>query len=105
VTISATGQKENRIFGEYLLKYKLHVWNSECTRSKLSINSDSTYEFIDCDWSRNDTIIGKCQIESKFIILKEHKGRNIKYYFKNDRIYATRLNRFIKRPMYYKKEE
>ncbi len=89
------GQSKN-IVGVYESNRKLHLWNSECSKSRLKIDSDSTYTFIDCDWNRFDTIVGYCFIKGQTLLLKNFRNKEMKLFYKKNSLYHNRTRLFFK---------
>jgi len=91
--------QDKTIFGTYEYKTRLHLYNPICPKSKLIINPDSTFMFIDCDWLRQDTVIGKCKIETNSVFLLNFgtikSGIGTKLYYKRGNLFRTKFRRLL----------
>lgn len=92
------------IYGTYVSNYKLHVWNNICPKSKLII-LDSTYIFLDCDWNRIDTLKGKCILGYNTITLINFHQKNIKLYYKKEKLFYSKIRRVFNCVAYNKESK
>lgn len=79
------------VYGKFENTHKLHLWNPNCTSSTLEIKRDSTYLYVNCDWLKFDTLIGKCLINNNSIVLLNFASANKKLFYKKDRLFNNRL--------------
>ena len=96
--------QSNVIWGIYNLNHDHHLYNPTCTKSKLILRKDSIYTFFDCDWLRQDTLKGKYNVVDNCIILLNYKkNKDIKLFYKKDRLYYSKFRRFFNLIDYKKK--